>query len=863
MNAVIGFLNTWGDQAVAFAWPMLWQSSVLILALLILDHLFRGKVRASVRYALWALVLVKLVLPPSLALPTGPAWWVPAGKQGPQKRVIITEGPVIVSPAPAPTLVASYETLQPKLTWRGVALACTGAVSLALLICMTVRLVQFRREACASTAPPESLLKLLRELCELQGVRHPIRLRLVRGSLGPALFGLIRPTILLPEMLLSRLSSEQLRSVLLHELMHWRRRDIWVSCAQALLQVVYWWHPLIWVANHRMRAVREEAVDDAVMVALRESAGSYAPTLLEVARVVWPRRLASIGLLGIVEGRGSLTRRIERLLDFRPPRTAGLTLGSALAVVAFGAMALPMAQPEPATAPEPPTTANQTSEIGAEETAPEARRHESSALAQDGKLLFEMGKLDEAEKKLKEAIAQDARNQAAYYYLNLIQEQRHRSQVARGSGDVTNTATGRVRIVSKLDRIRLDTVLFKDIPLADVVQTLNREAKRLDPEGRGINFIINQTGQGLGSNTQDVATVKIKLAEPLSDMRLADVLDAVVKTAQRPIKYSIEPYGVVFSYRQQEAAALYTRMIKVDPNQFAAQLSPNGASGFAAADWQKALREYFEKLQVDLTPPKSIFYNDQEGTLLVRATLRDLDIIESGLRALTLAPAQINIRATFIELSESEASDFWAKHAPGQNPGQLTWSAQMEAADAKAQLEAWKGAGGNVLAQPSVTTLSGRQAEVQMGGPQTVVTYANNAWATNNMMVGLSLRVFPVAADPMIQLAVIASSAEFLGYNEEPGSKFPVPKFQRHEWVSPTEFVSDGRTLALGGDPKRQPPARAGEVHKQLIILVTPTLIDSAGNRLHSDGSPRGEKMNALEGPVRAWHPTIPPRPVK
>jgi hypothetical protein len=117
--------------------------------------------------------------------------------------------------------------------------------------------------------------------------------------------------------------------------------------------------------------------------------------------------------------------------------------------------------------------------------------------------------------------------------------------------------------------------------------------------------------------------------------------------------------------------------------------------------------------------------------------------------------------------------------------------------------------------------------------------------------------------DPTIQLAVIASSTEFLGYDEDPMSKMPVPKFQRHEWVSPTEFVSDGRTLALGGDPKRQPAARAGEEHKQLIILVTPTLIDRAGNRLHPESSPRGEKMNTQDGPVRGWHPTIPPRPVK
>ena len=48
-------------------------------------------------------------------------------------------------------------------------------------------------------------------------------------------------------------------------------------------------------------------------------------------------------------------------------------------------------------------------------------------LVQDGRLLFEMGKLDEAEKKLKQAIKIDPQNQAAYYYLNLIREARYKS----------------------------------------------------------------------------------------------------------------------------------------------------------------------------------------------------------------------------------------------------------------------------------------------------------------------------------------------------------------------------------------------------------------------------------------------------
>jgi beta-lactamase regulating signal transducer with metallopeptidase domain len=67
MELVINFLNTCGRHWTALALPMLVQSSVLILLLLALETVLRRRVRAAVRYALWLLVWIKLVLPPTLS----------------------------------------------------------------------------------------------------------------------------------------------------------------------------------------------------------------------------------------------------------------------------------------------------------------------------------------------------------------------------------------------------------------------------------------------------------------------------------------------------------------------------------------------------------------------------------------------------------------------------------------------------------------------------------------------------------------------------------------------------------------------------------------------------------------------------
>ena len=64
-------LNGVGEAFCSHAWSILIQVSVLIAVLLVVDLLLRRRVRAVVRYAMWMLVFVKLLLPPTLSLPTG------------------------------------------------------------------------------------------------------------------------------------------------------------------------------------------------------------------------------------------------------------------------------------------------------------------------------------------------------------------------------------------------------------------------------------------------------------------------------------------------------------------------------------------------------------------------------------------------------------------------------------------------------------------------------------------------------------------------------------------------------------------------------------------------------------------------
>lgn len=356
MHDLIPFLNRAGDAAAAFAGPAFLQSAVLIAVVAVLDRLLRRHAPAALRAALWLLVLVKLALPPSLALPTGVGYWLNRPAPPAPATAVVRAPTVFLESAGASLLPLTFGTPPPRpaprlraeawllLGWAAGALALAG-VTLA----QWLRVRRLARGARPAT--PELAARLERAATRL-GLRRVVRLRLADSPHGPLVLGLFRPVILLPERLVAELTPAQLDDVLLHELAHVRRGDLWTGHAQALLQILWWWHPLVWLANRLLDRAREEAADEAVVAALDREPPRYAETLVAVARLVTARPGLTLGFLGILERRSALRRRIERLLDGPAPRRR-LGWGAGLLLAAFAAAALPMA-PGPARPAEEP-----------------------------------------------------------------------------------------------------------------------------------------------------------------------------------------------------------------------------------------------------------------------------------------------------------------------------------------------------------------------------------------------------------------------------------------------------------------------------------------------------------------------------
>ncbi len=393
-------LNHAGGLYWNFAAAMFFQVGLLVILLACLDLLVLRHVRNAIRYGVWCLVLVKLMLPVGLQGPLAWTGWldsrepassgfhniaaaapsfgtppsvpsdefaktrvVPPGRLATNAAAnteLRSEPLSVETPAAAVALTPSaWLPAIAALRWQAwLFLAWLTSVSLLLAVSWR-RMQEVRTLVRSSAEPPVDLRETMRACEQLVGLRRPIQLRISDRLTTPAICGLRRATILLPRTLLGKLDDEQLRLVFLHELMHWKRLDLQVNCLQTLLQIAYFYNPFVWMANVLLRRLREQAVDDAVLVTRRSSVQTYSTTLLDIVAHARQRPELALRLVGVVESRKALAVRIQRMLSRPIPLRTRLGLSGMLAVLLVGVVLLPLAGRRVTAAAAPPVVEEQ------------------------------------------------------------------------------------------------------------------------------------------------------------------------------------------------------------------------------------------------------------------------------------------------------------------------------------------------------------------------------------------------------------------------------------------------------------------------------------------------------------------------
>ncbi|MBN1505776.1 MAG: M56 family metallopeptidase [Sedimentisphaerales bacterium] len=279
-------------QITQYLWSQSWQIALLVLAIAVISRAMRHR-SAHARYLLWLLVVAKCIVPPLFdvtipvlpqnelgvsSVPMEPPDGVDAATAagGQQEATVVPELPY---PAENPRLA---HRLMPALSRRE-ALALLWLAGLTTFLAAasikagrtTRRLLRERKE------PPPSLRSDANELLHSLGILRAPRLWLLQGGGQPFVWGLWRGDIYLPAGFASRSEPEHRRDILAHELSHVLRLDAAVNLLQILAQAVFWFHPLVWWANGKIRQERENCCDEMAIARLGAKPRSYSRAIVE------------------------------------------------------------------------------------------------------------------------------------------------------------------------------------------------------------------------------------------------------------------------------------------------------------------------------------------------------------------------------------------------------------------------------------------------------------------------------------------------------------------------------------------------------------------------------------------------------
>lgn len=328
-------------------WAMLWQTAVLIGLVTVIDRLIRNRAWPQLRYALWLLVLIKLVLPPTLTSPVSvtsgvsPLAWkaVQGGMQaqpvsvdshaaGSAAAPATAQTPLRVGPAatsvvqrtavvnsPARTTSASPALARTGTSWvvyvMGVWLAGAGVLGTGL--CIRMRRLSKEHAVSQPRSVPDWFEDLVATTATELDLRRAPRVVFSKRVHCPAVFGAFRPVLVFPADS-SLTTPQETRHVLLHELAHIKRGDLLVHTGYMVLVTLYWINPLLWVIRRHVQNLRELCCDATVAACLRDETSAYRETLLATGRALLARPVdPGLGLLGLFENSGWLPIRLQWL----------------------------------------------------------------------------------------------------------------------------------------------------------------------------------------------------------------------------------------------------------------------------------------------------------------------------------------------------------------------------------------------------------------------------------------------------------------------------------------------------------------------------------------------------------------------
>lgn len=510
-----------------------WQAGIFILLIGLYIKISRLR-NPVMKYALWLIAILSVVLIPITTMVFSNAG---VGFNFRNNTEVHGSGLVMPSPIHATTGSASVSgniASEERVALNHVHNALALILSVGILF-MFVRLFSsysYLRdiERNADIVRQPQILERFSSLKNKLNISKNIDIRIASGIHFPITTGVFRYSVLIPSQLFESLSKERIDMVLTHELAHIKRHDFVINFVMQLIQCIFFFHPLIWFANRKLRIEREHICDQWVIHILKEPE-SYAKCLFGLARETVLRANISPAAVGIMHVKSKIGRRIEMILNIAKVVVPKSTRRSIVITSIMFVAALSIVSWVGSTGEKPISVARV---ISPSAEVPADRQAISGKFAPEKSLLVLMGIIRPSDKQ---AIAQvkDLRTDKIYFvkegekvgkFYTVKKIQKDKVILSRKGHDDVELKLTYSEIAIKLEQ--KVSAHFENADLKNVLRYLSEVGK--------VNIVLDESAL---SEPYPRVTVHLK------DISLREVLDILVRS--KGLAYRVEPHGIWIS----------------------------------------------------------------------------------------------------------------------------------------------------------------------------------------------------------------------------------------------------------------------------------------------------------------------------
>ena len=299
------------------------SASIVGLFLLLIKALFHDKLTAKWHYAIWIVLLVRLMVPVQNTIITSPLSLLGSVRLTEWMALLKMKAETAlqsVLSAPYGTVDYSGDAL---LAWQSYSFTdwlfmiyAAGVILLTLYY--TVIYFGLRRRIGRGLPADDALSLMVHDTALRYNVKPCRNIRICAGFDTPFVCGIIKPVLVIP----AHLKDNVTDTMILHELLHLQYKDIWMNFVIHAVRIVNWCNPVMWFVLNRIQNDSEAFCDQRVLERIeKEQHKAYGHQLLDLARSKYP---TVVGTTTMANGKRNIKRRLKRMVDFsRVPKGHG------------------------------------------------------------------------------------------------------------------------------------------------------------------------------------------------------------------------------------------------------------------------------------------------------------------------------------------------------------------------------------------------------------------------------------------------------------------------------------------------------------------------------------------------------------